>query len=110
MKIKGWQRIGITASVVWIIGAGAYSYDRGMKSDIELATATHVACDEAHPDNTEQCSLNAYAYLERAARFERIDATVVALVPVPLAWGAAYFALFLFRWVRKGFNPPSNQF
>ena len=33
---------------------------------------------------------------------ERIEALTVALVPVPLAWGIAYFVLFLIRWVKRG--------
>jgi hypothetical protein len=86
-----------------VFGAGAYTYDKAEKADIELAAATHVSCDEGHPDNTEQCALNAYAYLEKADRYERINAAAVAFIPVPLAWGAVYFVLFLIRWVRRGF-------
>ena len=104
MKINGWQRIGIIASAAWVLGAGAYTYDKTTKSDVALASATKVACDKAHPMDMNKCASDADAYLDRAARYELIDTTVAALVPVPLGWVAIYFILFLILWVRRGWN------
>ena len=46
-KLNGWKRVGIIASVVWILGAGAYTYD----SEIERASLSiseaHLSCDSA---------------------------------------------------------------
>jgi hypothetical protein len=34
-------------------------------------------------------------------------ATLIALVPIPIAWLLAYVVLALVRWVRRGFQPAS---
>jgi len=36
--------------------------------------------------------------------YERLDAVLMAVVPVPFAWGFAYLALFLRRWIMRGFR------
>jgi hypothetical protein len=38
----------------------------------------------------------------------RLDAAIVAFVPVPLFWGFAYLILFLWRWVKRGFKERSE--
>jgi len=39
MKLDGWKRIGILASVVWIVGAGLYTHGTTEESDIKTASA-----------------------------------------------------------------------
>jgi hypothetical protein len=45
MKLNGWKRIGIIASVVWILGAGIRTYISEINSASEFIVSTHVACD-----------------------------------------------------------------
>jgi hypothetical protein len=45
MKLNGWKRIGIIASVVWILGAGVYTYDSRIDEASKFIASTHVACD-----------------------------------------------------------------
>jgi hypothetical protein len=42
-------------------------------------------------------------YLTKMRPYERMDAAIVAFVPVPLGWGFVYLVLFLVRWVKNGF-------
>ncbi|MGA2965425.1 MAG: hypothetical protein ABSD64_04380 [Terriglobales bacterium] len=142
-KLNGWKRIGIIASVVWILGAGAYTYD----SEIEVASLriseAHVSCDSAAkapltvtpppgytlessskapdffpdpgtvpmppgavPADSGDCHKQAEDSLALAVKNARLDASLVALVPVPLCWLFTYLVLFLVRWVKRGFMQP----
>ena len=44
MKINGWQRIGIIASAVWVVGAGLYSLGRLSDEDIKTAGFFYRQC------------------------------------------------------------------
>ncbi|MGA2696986.1 MAG: hypothetical protein ABSE92_13060 [Terriglobales bacterium] len=124
-KLNGWQRIGIIASVVWILGTGARTYD----SEIERASSLiYLSCDSAakaplpsKPPNSppepgavpvppgavvaDDCE-QAKESLGLAIKNAKLDAALVALVPVPLGWGIIYLVLFLVRWVKRGFARP----
>jgi hypothetical protein len=128
MKLNGWKRIGIIASVVWILGAGAYTYDSEIERTSLLISEAYLSCDSAAkgplprkaPDSAPEpgtvpmppgavladsgdCHKQAEDSLMLAAKNARLDASLVALVPVPLAWLFTYLVLFLVRWVKRGF-------
>lgn len=137
MKINGWQRIGIVASVIWIVGAGLYTLERLSDEDIKTAGffygqcasirdetyhAHSVSCARGGENNIDEfnkcmvpynkeleqlddkCTKEGQDYVINAVPRERLGAAVIAFGPVPVAWGGAYFALFVFRWVRRGWN------
>ena len=103
MKINGWQRLGIIASVTWALGAYFYTFNHEQQAGIELSVALDSGCREAHPEQGKQCDEKMYANVIRNLPAEREDAAIVAFAPIPFAWGFAYLAVFLFRWVRRGF-------
>lgn len=47
MKLNGWKRIGIIASVIWILGAGAYTYDSEIERVSLLISKAYLSCDSA---------------------------------------------------------------
>jgi hypothetical protein len=114
MQLKGWKRIGIIASVVWILGAGIHTYDSEINSASEFIVSTHVACDSYLAGKTgdawtigfNECNKRADDSLALAISNARFAAALVAFVPVPLGWGFTYLVLFLVRWVKRGFMRP----
>jgi hypothetical protein len=110
-RLNGWKRIGIIASIAWILGAGVHTYDSEIDRASGFITSTHVACDSHLTGKTEdawttgfnQCNKEADDSLALALTNARLAGALVAFVPVPFAWGAVYLSLFLVRWVRKGF-------
>jgi hypothetical protein len=107
-KLNGWKRIGIIASVVWILGAGAYTYDSQIDSASKIIASTHVECDsnltsETRVTGFDECNKEASDSLGIAYKNAWIAAAILAFVPVPLGWGFTYLILFLVRWVRRGF-------
>jgi hypothetical protein len=111
MKVNGWKRIGIIASVVWILGAGRHVYDSEIDSASRVIAATHVACDgdlaikdgDAYTAGFDECNKRADDSLALALRNARLEAALVGFVPVPLGWGFTYLVIFLVRWVKRGF-------
>lgn len=109
--LNGWKRIGIIASVVWILGAGVRTYDSESNSAIEGSASTHVTCDsnlagesgDAWTKGFDECNKRADGLLAEEIANARFDAAIVAFVPVPLGWGLVYLILFLVRWVKRGF-------
>jgi hypothetical protein len=107
VKINGWKRIGIIASVAWILGAGIYVRVRESTADQHRERDTYVACveDQAKMGNeaSQMCADSLYADTQRDVANEQRGDVLTVFVPVPLAWGAVYLLLFLARWVRRGF-------
>ena len=110
-KRNGWIRIGIIASVVWIVGAWVHTCSSAIDRASAFIVSTHVACDgslagktgDAWTKGFNECNKQADDSLALAVSNARLEATFVALVPVPLGWGFTYLAHFLVRWVRRGF-------
>ena len=114
MKLNGWKRIGIIASVLWILGAGSHTYDSEIDRFSGIIASTHVQCDsnlagktgDAWATGFNECDKEADDSLALVLSEARLDAALVALVPVPMGWGFTYLVLFLARWVRRGFMRP----
>ena len=114
VKLNGWKRIGIIASVVWILGAGLYTYDSQIENDSRSIASTHIECDsnlagktgDAWEKGFDECDKRADDSLALTITNARLAAALVALVPVPPGWGFAYLVLFLVRWVKHGFMWP----
>ena len=105
LRINGWQRIGIIASVLWAICAYFYAFSVEEKSLGQLNADIHASCFESAHDKVawQVCEDATMTQAINDLHFERRLATAVAVVPVPLAWGFVYFVLFLARWIKRGF-------
>jgi len=117
-KLDGWKRIGIVASIAWIVGAGAYTYNSESDRASDFIAEAHVRCDsdlqawkdeQAREAAFQRCNKEAEDSLASAIDNARLEAVLVALVPVPLGWGFAYLVFFLVRWVKRGFAPPAER-
>jgi len=138
-KLNGWKRIGIIASVIWTLGAGAYTYDSETEGASLRISEAYLSCGSAakapltvtpppgytlespskapdfFPDPgtvpmppgavpaDADCHKQAEDSLALAVKNARLDASLVALVPVLLGWLFTYLVLFLVRWVKRGF-------
>jgi len=114
MNVNGWQRIGVIASVIWILCAWVHTFDSEIDSASKGIAAIHVVCDselagksgDAWKKGFDECNKQATDSIAEAMTNARLSATVVGLVPVPLGWGFTYLILFLVRWVKRGFIRP----
>jgi len=118
MKLNGWKRIGIVASVVWILGAGYYTLVTVSATDSRFHVGLTLRCEEDRPNGMteaeqtkwqERCDsfLPTGQRLHRELQDEWLEAAIVAFTPVLLGWVLVYRIFFLVRWIRRGFARPA---
>lgn len=104
MNLNGWERIGIVASIVWILGAGLYTLGMRLDSCVNANTHIETSCEHSSPDsNWDKCS-NQLLHTNCDAWNAWPEAAVVALTPVALGW-LTYLAVLLTKltgWKRIG--------
>ncbi len=61
MRLNGWQRIGIVASVIWAIGAPIYKDNEAQRAADESFYRSYDSCRDVPSNDPEQC-------LQRASR------------------------------------------
>jgi hypothetical protein len=114
-KLNGWQWIGIILSVVWILGGGVRTYVNLVHLQTDWVGVVYHACEENAArlgNDHEQCDNEMLKNNDSA--FDLVyqgwpwEFLLFVLVPLPLAWGAAYGLIGLVGWVRKGFNRQST--
>jgi hypothetical protein len=104
MRLNGWQRIGIVASVVWAIGGPIYVQNAADNEALATFLRVHRACLDANND-FDRCRERAKDAYDSVPRYPLLSANgaFVALVPVALGWLLAYVLVYLVRWIRAGF-------
>jgi hypothetical protein len=118
-KLNGWKRIGIVASVVWILGAGHYTLVTVSDADSRFHVGLTLRCEEDCPNGMTDAEQTKWQ--ERCDSFlptgerphqelqdERLEAAYVAFIPVPLGWGFVYLILCVVRWIKRGFVRPET--
>lgn len=103
MKLNTWEKIGIIASLAWILGAGLFTLKTQIRDASKTIASDRVACDsdltgmtdEAKKKASEACNQHGEDALAAATVNARLVALMVALLPVPVAWGFGYFVPFL---------------
>jgi hypothetical protein len=106
MRLNGWQRIGIVASVIWAIGAPIYLDHAAQQEAMEVFGHYYEACRDNPSNEPERCFERARRAYDLVTRYPLLSANgaVAALVPVGLGWLLAYALVYLVRWVRAGFQ------
>jgi hypothetical protein len=118
-RLSGWQRVGIIASVLWALGAGLVTriHDaRHAQQEYEFVYNTCIDQKRAQQaDSTKPLSKETVSECQKeggelyqlvlASSWENV--AIVALVPIPLGWLLVYAVVWIWRWVRRGFNIPS---
>jgi hypothetical protein len=109
MRLNGWQRIGIVASVCWVIGGGLWTMGRitdvaTFPSKAELHrcmsdSQSDMKVCEARFDRDFNAAMNA------AANHFWQTVAINTLVPIPIAWLIVYGLVGLVRWIKAGFTP-----
>ena len=107
MGLNGWVRIGIIASIAWVL-VGGYLGNRLVINQAEQAMMTTLRlCNNpagAPPtDPPVVCGRQANAAWDEAVKGRWWAAAMVAFAPIPFAWLLVWGLVALVRWVRGGF-------
>jgi hypothetical protein len=109
LRLNGWQRIGVVASVVWILIVLYAAWDGAAKKATSRYTTAYRECIEAPNSDWDRCATLTRPILEKhppyKAFLEEDESYVapLALLPVALGWLIAYGLVALVRWIRAGF-------
>lgn len=106
MKINGWQRIGIVASLLWALGGGVYEGKKRLQFADDVYSNVMDNCLKGDSDSYRECIQQAGKTHEHLRAFNGHDVLqilTVSIVPVVAGWLLAYLSIMTFRWVRVGF-------
>ncbi|NOJ46054.1 hypothetical protein [Bradyrhizobium archetypum] len=105
--MRGWIRLGLVLSVIWVLVAFFYVRNSDMKSAQNFSSLAYSTCSNAKAAaknfDLKECS-------EKASKaYQSMDpgpsnALVGALLPLPLMWLAVWLAVAVVRWVIRGFK------
>ena len=108
MRLNGWQRIGIVASVVWTIGAPIYLDYSAEQKAWEWFRASYELCRNNPGNDPNRCREQASRQYDLVPRYrlftDGANVALVSLVPIVLGWLLAYALVYLVRWIRAGFK------
>jgi len=100
MRLNGWQRFGIAASITWAIGAPMY-LDHAAR---EEASGAFLRYYNACRDVPSRCSEQASRQKDVVPRYrfltDKANVALVVLPPIVLGWLLAYALVYLVRWIR----------
>ena len=110
MTLNGWKRIGIVASVLWILGAWVHTYLSGMDRASRFITSTHVACDSYLGGRTGDAWTKGFNECNKQAddsfALARSNARRRLLRSFRLWLGLRLSRSLSVRWVKRGFMRP----
>lgn len=98
MRLNGWHRIGIVASVVWMVVGAIWAQHLIFDHIYEMRRACVAAVTDY-----KFCDKTYEGEMTSAREMQPVFTAVVALAPTPIVWLVAYGLIGLVRWIRRGF-------
>lgn len=113
LHLNGWQRVGIVASVLWVIGGSLAGRDADIRRASAMYSATYGICTQAEELRSNYdfsgCSKQASEAYEVQLKGSWEHVAVVSFGTVILAWPLAYMLIGIWRWVKRGFKTSSPR-
>jgi hypothetical protein len=99
MGSRGWTRVGVVLSVVWLLAGGYWGNSRGLhKGDFAVTQFTLCMANSRSPDNASGACLDQFDRdYAQAIKDHWRDALIVGVVPIPVAWLLVYGLMGLVR-------------
>lgn len=112
MRLNGWQRLGVIASIFWAIGGGIWINHLVIGSMSTHVTDWYETCRRApHPEGPhvpfeatlEACSANFLKDYPISIANHGLYAAAYTALSILIGWATAYAILAIGRWVQRGF-------
>jgi hypothetical protein len=101
-----WQRLGVVASFLWVLGAGYTQYRIDTDGAAQNAQAQFQICSDAvevhHSSDFTACFNDGRKKRDAANSALWPDVASRAILPPALAWLLVYLLVFVSRWVLAG--------
>jgi hypothetical protein len=99
------KRVGIVASVAWMVGAFLYQRSDDLTRASNMSELAFRACSEQRktpPTAAQHCLDEASAAYETWLVGSWANAISLALLPIPVGWAVAFAGVSIARWVKAG--------
>ena len=104
MRLNGWQRIGIVLSIVWAVGAAIHTRNDELDTWKRGTSLDYTLCMAGKQVDWPKCLAELTATLKKGSDPYWSNIAFAAFGPVLAGWIVAYLLLWIFRWVRRGFE------
>ena len=101
MRLSGWLRIGALASVVWVLTGPVYLINKDTHHATKQASLAMRDCYKAGRKDCLKVYDATYA-ASRDIKATWASWTILAFVPIVVAWLVIWGILALLRWRRDG--------
>jgi hypothetical protein len=109
---KGIKRLGIIASVIWLVAGGIWNLGSVDKARRDRVSYSYISCTQtadAFHQSEEPCEKAMKAgyealYSDGSRNDQFTEVLIGTLVPLVLAWLLAYVLTWLGKWVFAGFK------
>jgi hypothetical protein len=108
MRLNDWQRLGVVLSVVWVVGAAIHTHNADVERAEDFAKLSYKVCTDArllaHDSDLSNCIRKRAESLQTSMSGSNANVAIVALVPIPFGWLAAFILLYAGRAQVVGFR------
>lgn len=114
MRLSGWQRLGIIASVIWAVAVFLTTLSNKTDKAAHIASGLRNICEDLNREKPKDQQADCWKewhehFATYGGDYRYQEAALVALVPIPIAWLFAWIVRSLYRWVRRGFQNHSPR-
>lgn len=99
MQLNKLQRIGIIASIIWVLGAAYHERSKQMDAADSTVSFLFKTCLEAK--SHDECFKEQNHHYEVFLKPNWGNIAFFALAPIPLAWFFVFIVIRAFRWVKS---------
>jgi hypothetical protein len=92
MSLRGWRRVGVALSVVWLLAGGYWANSRALhKGDFAVTEFTACMANSSNPGNASGACLGQFDKdYAGAIKDHWRDALMVGIIPILAAWLLVY--------------------
>jgi hypothetical protein len=101
VHLSMWQRLGVVASVLWMLGGGLWMRSRYADMSLVHYGMTRDAC----AGSEGECLQAANDAADQVLKSSWPEVVSFALAPIILGWVLAYAIVWTARWILAGRHP-----
>lgn len=114
MRLNGWQRLGVVASIIWFFVGGFIGNKEALENAAKETSAHVDICVAANKMRLGEygpydqvwtpCTRQYEPIFSRNAEGHWWAALIVGLGPIPFAWLLGWAIIAVGRWIARGFR------
>jgi len=100
VRLNGWQRRGMTLSVLWVLCVSMWFYQHTPNANAPGIASVYLQCIREPKAKRRECRARAERFGEEARSEFRGAWSFVAFGPILVMWPLVYIVVWVVRWFR----------